>query len=128
MDGQLLNIESGQFIVHGDSLDVSNQLHFSENEKSFHYELEVPGFKKKQLQLVLIGNMLLIEGNKKEKKNNATVHANGDCNEYCFKTILDLPTEIEPKRIKAFFKKHLLMLEVPKLRHSKVRPLRIAIQ
>lgn len=126
MDGQVLNIKSGQFIVHGDSLDVSNQLHFSENEKSFYYELEVPGFKKKQLQLVLLGNMLLIEGNKKEKKISAG--SNNDCNEYCFKTILDLPNEIEPKRIKAFFKKQMLTLEVPKLRHSKVRPLRIIIQ
>jgi HSP20 family protein len=128
MDGQIMNIESGQFIVHGDSLDIKNQLHFSENEKSFQYELEVPGFKKKQLQLVLLGNMLLIEGNKKEKKANSNANMNGECNEYCFKTILDLPSEIEPSRIKAFFKKHLLTLEVPKLRHSKVKPLRIAIQ
>ncbi|MBI2730321.1 MAG: Hsp20/alpha crystallin family protein [Sphingobacteriales bacterium] len=127
MDGQVLNIESGQFIVHGDSLDVSNHLHFSENEKAFHYELEVPGFKRKQLQLVLLGNTLLIEGNKKEKKQAA--ESNGkECNEFCFKTILDLPPEIETKHIKAFYKKHLLKLEVPKLRHSMVKPLRIAIK
>lgn len=125
MDGKIMNIESGQFIVHGDSLDVKNQLQFSEDEKSFHYEIEVPGFKKKQLQLVLLGNMLLIEGNKKEKKNNP--RNNGESNEFCFKTILDLPAEIEPKRIKAFYKKHLLTLDIPKLRHSKVKPLRIAI-
>ena len=126
MEGEVLSIQSAQFLVHGDSLDITNQLRFSENERSFHYELEVPGFKRKKLQLVLLGNMLLIEGNKKEKKNG--VNANGERNEFCFKTIVDLPAEIEPKRIKAVYKKHLLTLEVPKLRHSRVKPLRIAIQ
>jgi HSP20 family protein len=127
MEGEIVNIETGKFVVPGDSLDTASHLQFSENEKAFHYELEVPGFKKKQLQLVLLGNTLLIEGNKKEKKR--APDANGkECNEFCFKTILDLPPEIEAKHIKAFYKKHLLTLEVPKLRHSKVKPLRIAIQ
>jgi HSP20 family molecular chaperone IbpA len=127
MDGEVLKIDEANFIVHGDSLAVTNDLHFSENEKSFQYQLMVPGFKRKQLQLVLLGNMLLIEGNKKEKKNNTRVSSD-ECNEFCFKTILDLPSEIEPKRIKAFFKRHQLTLKVPKLRHSRVKPVRITIQ
>ena len=113
--------------VNGDNLDMVNQLKFTEKDKAFHYELEVPGFKRKQIQLVLFGNMLLVEAYKKEKKS-----ANGqngeEPNEFCFKTILDLPGEIEPGKIKAFYKKHMLMLEVPKLRHSKLKPLRIAIK
>ncbi|MGE5106414.1 MAG: Hsp20/alpha crystallin family protein [Sphingobacteriales bacterium] len=113
--------------VNGDELDVNNQLKFTEKDKAFHYELEVPGFKRKQIQLVLFGNMLLVEAYKKEKKS--TNKQNGEeRNEFCFKTILDLPGEIEPGKIKAFYKKHMLLLEVPKLRHSKLKPLRIAIQ
>lgn len=113
--------------VNGDELDVNNQLKFTEKDKAFHYELEVPGFKRKQIQLVLFGNMLLVEAYKKEKKS--TNKQNGEeRNEFCFKTILDLPGEIEPGKIKAFYKKHMLLLEVPKLRHSKLKPLRIAIK
>lgn len=130
MEGEMVAIESigSQTLqVKGDMLDVNNQLKFTEKDKAFHYELEVPGFKRKQIQLVLFGNMLLVEAYKKEKKS--TKRQNGEeRNEFCFKTILDLPGEIETKKIKAFYKKHMLMLEVPKLMHSKLKPLRIAIK
>lgn len=126
MNKEVLNIKSDQRVITGDLLDASSYFFSSENDKSFHYELKVPGFKRNQLQLVLLGNALLIEGNKREKNTDSL---NGKKkNEFCFKTILDLPNEIEPKRIKAFYKDHLLTLEVPKLRHSKVKPLRIVIQ
>lgn len=130
METDTIKIEtntSNRLKVNGDELDVNNQLKFTEKEKAFHYELEVPGFKRKQIQLVLFGNMLLVEAYKKEKKSENKVNGK-ERNEFCFKTILDLPGEIEAKKIKAFYKKHMLVLEVPKLRHSKLKPLRIAIK
>jgi HSP20 family protein len=129
MEGQVNSIQANPLdtLLSGDTLDVNNQLKFEEKEKSFHYEMTVPGFKKKQIQLVVLGNTLLVEAYKRER----TVSQNGngkEQNEFCFKTILDLPAEIESKKIKAFYKKNLLLLEVPKLKHSKLKPLRIAIQ
>lgn len=130
MEADVIKIESNltdELQVNGDALDINSQLKFTEKEKAFHYELEVPGFKRKQIQLVLFGNLLLVEAYKKEKKS-ASKQNGEERNEFCFKTILDLPGEIEPTKIKAFYKKHMLMLEVPKLRHSKLKPLHIAIK
>lgn len=121
------SIGHSSLYINDDAPDTAGHFRFIEKDAVFQIEMKVPGFKRKQLQLVLIGNTLLVEGNKKEKKSQQD-NGHKERNEFCFKTIIDLPKEIESKRIKAFFKKHMLKLEMPKLRHSKVKPLRIAIQ
>jgi HSP20 family protein len=98
-------------------------------EKKRHYivEMEVPGFKKKQLQLILLGNLLVVEGYKKDKrvkKKGVEMHGY----EYAFKQAITLPDDIMGCDMKATFSNGLLRLRIPKLRPEHIKTIVIKVQ
>jgi HSP20 family protein len=91
-------------------------LNISENEKAFVIALEAPGMDEKDINVQLMGNQLLISGEKKieqEKKDKdwRTV----ECQYGAFQRSITLPLNVRGDQIEAVYRKGVLTLTIPKV-------------
>ncbi|MFM2285765.1 MAG: hypothetical protein RLZZ543_1262 [Bacteroidota bacterium] len=98
--------------VNGNGLPAVN---ISENEKSFHLELSIPGFSKEEIELAIDQDTLNVRG---EKKTNAEQdekrYSRKEFSFQNFKRSFTLPENVDQEKIVARFEHGILLIELPK--------------
>lgn len=91
-------------------------LNVSENEKAFTVALEVPGMDEKDIQVQVMGNQLVISGEKKfeQEKKEKDWHR-VECQYGSFQRSITLPQNLKTESIEAVYKKGVLTLTIPKV-------------
>lgn len=91
-------------------------LNISENEKAFTVALEIPGMEEKDIQVQVMGNQLVISGEKKfeQEKKEKDWHR-VECQYGAFQRSISLPQNLKTESIEAVYKKGVLTLTIPKV-------------
>lgn len=91
-------------------------LNLSENEKTFTVALEIPGMDEKDIQVQVMGNQLVISGEKKfeQEKKEKDWHR-VECQYGSFQRSIALPENLKTESIEAVYKKGVLTLTIPKV-------------
>ena len=91
------------------------RLDFVENEKEFLVTAELPGVDQKNVDVTLVGDLLVIKGDKKAEifEKGRTFHRS-ERTWGCFQRTVQLPCELDRKNIKAAFKQGVLEVTLPK--------------
>jgi HSP20 family protein len=91
-------------------------LNVSENEKAFVVALEAPGMDEKDINVQLMGNQLLISGEKKiEQERKEKEWRTVECQYGAFQRTVTLPSNVRSDQIEAVYKKGVLTLTIPKV-------------
>lgn len=97
---------------------VMPPVNIAETEKAWCVSVELPGLNEKDIQVQLMGDQLLISGERKweEEKKNKEYHT-VESQYGCFERAIRLPGNVrpEPENVTATYKKGILEVTVPKL-------------
>lgn len=97
-----------------------------ETKDEFVFELEVPGYEEKELDVELSDHLLTITGKRQvEKESTEKEMRLHERIESSFARTFQLPSETDGKQLKATYGKGLLTLHVPKTAEAK--PLKVPI-
>lgn len=91
-------------------------VNISENEKAFTVALEVPGMDEKDISVQVMGNQLVISGEKKfeQEKKEKDWHR-VEFQYGSFQRSINLPSNLRTESIEAVYKKGVLTLTIPKV-------------
>lgn len=97
-----------------------------ENEDEFVMSLEVPGMKKKDIDISVKDNVITISGEKKEHvhKKEAQTHLNEICYGK-FSRSFQLPGNVDSDKIKGNWEDGILSIQIPKAEVAKPRRIEI---
>lgn len=97
-----------------------------ENEDEFIMSLELPGMKKKDIDISVKDNVITISGEKKERvhKKEAQTHLNEICYGK-FSRSFQLPNNVNSDKIKGNWEDGILSVEIPKTEVAKPRKIEI---
>ena len=90
-------------------------LHVVQTEGGLTVQAEVPGFTAEEIEVAVEPRRLTITGkreSKREEKKGETVYT--DCCSNRFLRVVDLPAEVDAKKVKATLKNGILELAMPK--------------
>ena len=97
-----------------------------ETEKEFVFELEVPGYEQKELEIEIVDHTLAIKGQRKaeveKKQETMRLH---ERLESMFERSFALPAEADSEHLRATFDKAVLTVHVPKVTQAKPRQIPI---
>jgi HSP20 family protein len=96
-----------------------------ETKDEFVFELEVPGYEEKELDVELSDHLLTIAGNRQVEKSTAKTVRLHERLESSFERSFQLPADTDGELLKAMYDKGILTLHVPKTAESK--PLKVPI-
>jgi HSP20 family protein len=107
----------------------SPRLDVSETDNGLEIVADLPGMEKKDISVSLENNVLTIQGEKKEEKENKgkryhTIERRSGS----FYRALRLPIEVEKDKVEAAFKDGVLTLSLPKSKESKKKVAQIEIK
>jgi len=94
----------------------------AETDKEFLVMLELPGMNETEVDVRMVGNQLVVSGERKQKKEEKEKHYHRIETVYgAFERRFDLPPEArkDPEAVKATFSKGMLEVRIPK---AEVRP------
>lgn len=92
------------------SIDVS------ETSKEIRVTAELPGMEEKDISVTLEDDFLILSGEKKEeKKEEKEEYYHREMSYGSFRRVIPLTTKVETDKVKATFKKGLLMITMPKV-------------
>ncbi|MDR0801013.1 Hsp20/alpha crystallin family protein [Fluviicola sp.] len=98
-------------------------VNIKENHKDFDVELAVPGFKKEDFKVNVENNVLTINAEKKEDKNEETSkYTRKEFTYSSFSRSFSLPENINSEKIDAKYSDGILRLRVPKKETTKSLP------
>jgi len=82
---------------------------------TLYLEVEIPGIDPQEVKLILRGRELVIEGNKRDKKNSSLPLSFLRTERFMgpFKRVVALPYPIDNQGIKAVFRKGVLYIQIP---------------
>lgn len=96
---------------------LSPALDVAETEDAWHVSLELPGLDEKDIDIQLMGNQLVISGERTwtEDKQEKTFHR-VESQYGSFRRAVTLPAniDVDPERIEASYEKGVLTIDVPK--------------
>jgi HSP20 family protein len=97
-----------------------------ENEDEYLMHLEVPGMKKKDIDISVKDNVITISGEKKERvhKKDSQTHVNEICYGK-FSRSFQLPNNVNSDKIKGNWEDGILSIEIPKTEVAKPRKIEI---
>ncbi|HUI43239.1 MAG TPA: Hsp20/alpha crystallin family protein [Terriglobia bacterium] len=101
-------------------------IELTETEDGYIIHAEVPGFKEKEVELRVEPRRIFIGGQREafaEEKKGKTVYSERRCNQIA--RWLDLPTEINPDKVKATLSKGLLEITLHKAQPAKKVPIEV---
>jgi HSP20 family protein len=106
--------------------NYSPRMNLLETDDEYKLEVEAPGIKKDEIDILFEDNILTISGEKKteKKEENSRYHIN----EICFGKFsrsFELPSHIDSNKINAKWKDGLLNITIPK--SEKAKPKKISI-
>lgn len=99
-------------------------MNVKENKTNFEIELAVPGFSKKEIEVVLENDLLKVSAKKsEEKKEDKEGYSRKEFSYNQFERSLQLPNTIDPATgVKAVYNNGILKLELLKKKETKVTP------
>lgn len=89
-----------------------------EDESNYFVRAEIPGFKKKELEVNLEGDRLMLKGEQKKK-------GEGEKSTLSFYRSVNLPSTIESNKIEAHYENGMLTVTIPKAESAKPRKIEI---
>ena len=98
-----------------------------ESEGSLHAEAEVPGLRMEDIEILVVGNELIIKGARKpaaDEKEERVFHRR-ERGEGVFSRVVRLPVEIDAGKVGATLKDGILSLELPKAEVAKPRKIEV---
>jgi HSP20 family protein len=113
---------SDDFLTNGKNLPAMN---VKEHKKDFEIELAVPGFQKKDIEVVMENNQLIVTAKKSEKeiKQNEEGYTRKEFSYNEFERRLTLPESAdEKKEVKANYNNGILTLKLFKKEAAKIPP------
>jgi HSP20 family protein len=105
------------------------EIDLHEDENGFTVKADMPGMRREDLDISILGNKLILKGKRKgetEKKDKNWLHAerwHGS-----FERSFELPTEVDASNIKAAFKEGVLEVTLPKSEAAKPRQIKVEIK
>ena len=107
----------------------SPRLDVSETENGLEIVADLPGMEKKDIKVSLEDNLLTIQGERKEEKENKDKQYHTiERRSGSFYRALRLPVEVEKDKVEAAFKDGVLTLRLPKSKEAKKKVAQIEIK
>lgn len=114
-----------------EDMDISwsPRLDVSETESGLEIVADLPGMEKKDIKVSLEDNLLTIQGERKEEKENKDKQYHTiERRSGSFYRALRLPVEVEKDKVEAAFKDGVLTLRLPKSKEAKKKVAQIEIK
>lgn len=107
----------------------SPSVDMKENEKELTIKAELPGIDEKDIEVSLADDVLTLQGEKKEEKEQkGKDYYHVERSFGSFRRVLPLPIGADTQKAEASFKKGVLTITIPKSEEAKSKVKRIAIQ
>ena len=104
-------------------------LDISETEEAVVVKAELPGLEANDVEVTLQDNVLTIQGEKKEEKEEKSKNFHRVERSYGqFERSFQLPTTVKDDKVEAAFKNGVLTVELPKAEEAKARSVKIKIE
>lgn len=104
------------------------RIDMEEDEHEYRVTAELPGLEKDDFKVELLGDRLLIKGEKKttheEKKRNYYL---SECSYGSFSRAIPLPSEVNAEKIEANYKNGILTLRLPKSENAKTKMIDVKV-
>jgi len=109
-----------------ETINWTPRVEVDENEDEFLMHVEVPGMKKKDIDISVKDNMITVSGEKKErvKKKESQCHLN-EINYGKFSRSFQLPNNVDTDKIKGNWEDGILTVSIPKTEVAKPRKIDI---
>jgi len=107
------------------------RLDLVENDEEIRVVLEVPGLEQKDVEVTLTGDVLVVRGQKRDRREGADKKERWHLVESrwgAFERAIQLPCEVEGERVKARAEHGVLTVTLPKAASAKPQVRRIEIQ
>ena len=99
----------------------------SEGKKEITVKAEVPGIEASDFDISLDGRILTIKGEKKdEQKENEETYYRVERSYGYFSRTIELPAEVDPKKVEASYKRGILKIKIRKTKSSETKRIQIA--
>ena len=96
-----------------------------EDEASFHAEVEVPGMKLEELEILVVGNQLTVKGERAtDVPEGATAHRSERVRG-AFSRVVRLPIEVDADKVEAHLTDGVLLVKLPKAEAAKPRKIKV---
>lgn len=100
-------------------------VNIAENNDGFKIEFAAPGLTKEEFKINLDNNVLTVESEKKEEKEESNENfTRREFNFSSFQRSFTLPDSANGEKIKAEYQNGILYIEIPKREEAKVKPIR----
>lgn len=104
------------------------RLNMSETKDSLVIEAELPGMEVKDIDVSLVGDVLTLQGEKKEeKKEDGKYYHCSECHIGSFRRSFRLPVSVKSDKVDAHFDKGILKITLPKSEEAKEREVKIKV-
>jgi HSP20 family protein len=98
----------------------------SEGRKDITVKAEIPGVEAKDIDISLNGKLLTIKGEKKQEKEEKEENYHRMERSYgYFNRTIKLPSEVDPEKVDASYKKGVLKIELKKTKESETKKIEI---
>lgn len=105
------------------------KIDMTENETELNIKAELPGIDEKDIEVSLANDVITIQGEKKEEKEEkGKDYYHVERSFGSFRRVLPLPVGIDTEKAAASFKKGILNITIPKTEEAKGKVKKIAIQ
>ena len=99
----------------------------SEGKKEITVKAEAPGIEASDFDISLDGRILTIKGEKKdEQKENEETYYRVERSYGYFSRTIELPAEVDPKKVEASYKRGILKIKIRKTKSSETKRIQIA--
>ncbi len=99
-----------------------------ETDKEIVAELSVPGFDPKKIEAIVENQYLRIKGStEKEKEEKKKEYWRKEIKKGSFERLVRLPSAVNEKKVKAFYKKGVLKITMPKITVAKNKKIKIKV-
>lgn len=100
-----------------------------EDEKEIIVKAEIPGVEKENIKVLIDNNMLTISGEKKvEKSEEGKTYYSVERRFGSFKRVMNLPSSVDPDKIKATYKDGVLTITLPKKEEARAKEVKITTE
>jgi HSP20 family protein len=98
----------------------------SEGKKDITVKAEIPGVEANDIDISLNGKLLTIKGEKKQEKKEKEENYHRMERSYgYFNRTIELPSEVDPEKVDASYKKGVLKVELKKTKESETKKIEI---
>jgi HSP20 family protein len=100
-----------------------------ETKDSYVFKVELPGFKKEDIQVEFSGETLILRGERKQEEETKNENCHRLERSYgLFERSFTIPKNIDAKKIDANLKDGVLMLTIPKVEEAKTKAIPITVK